>query len=197
MKVELVAQRELADRLAAELEGVRRERDEAVRSERAQAERLASELRHFDDIALERDVKSEELERQLASSVTKPAAEPSVPAEADEQLALKATLKAERERRRAAETRLRQVLSALRIKLEAGLGPAVVTEIDLDLDKALWSSLTQVLEEHLDALEAEDDQDSVEPEPDRGEERRADVDLARTILLRAPRGSRGSRSSSR
>lgn len=57
--------------------------------------------------------------------------------EADKQVALKAMLKAERERRRAAEERLRQVLSALRIKVDAGPGPHPVP--DVDLDRVLWN----------------------------------------------------------
>lgn len=192
LKVELVVQHELADRLVAELDGARRGRDEAVRAERAQAERLSSELRRFEDVLLERDIKIEDLERQLASGGTAPAAETPA-AEVDKLIALKATLKAERERRRSAETRLRQVLSALRVKLDAGPGPEPVAAIDLD--RVLWDSLSQVLVEQLDALEAEDELDGAEP--GRAEERQVDVDAAEAILLRVPRGSRGPRSSGR
>lgn len=190
-KAELVAQREVAAQLAAELDEARHDRDAAARSERAQAEKLAAELRRFDDVVLERDIKIEDLERQLASVRTTPATEPLADAEADKQTALKATLKAERELRRAAENRLRKVLSALRVKLEVDPGRAAAAE--MDLDNVLWGSLSAVLAEHLDALEAEDGQDDVEPDPGRAGERQTDVGLAEAILLRAPRGGRESK----
>lgn len=144
---------------------------------RAEVESLKSERRQLEDQLLEREITIEALSRQLIELRDKPPA----PVEPDKSVALKATLKAERERRGAVENRLRRVLSALRIKLEgAGDLPEAV-----QLDRILWDSLVTTLAEQLDALEAEEG--SSELEPGRAEELRADVELTRALVGRVPR----------
>lgn len=141
---------------------------------RAEAEGWKSERRSLEEQLLEREIMIEALERQIAELRDRPPA----PVEPDRSAALKATLKAERERRRATEDRLRRLLSALRIKLEGE------PERGLDLDRILWDSLSATLAQHLAALEEEE---LDEPEPGRAEELRGDVELARALTRRVPR----------
>ncbi len=194
LRAQLAMLYEQHGRMVAEVEVLSREHDEAVRAERAQAETLAAEIRRFDEVSLERDIKIEDLERQLAAARQALVSNPTAHDEADKQVALKAMLKAERERRRAAEERLRQVLSALRIKVDAGPGPHPVP--DVDLDRVLWNSLSKVLGEHLDALELDSDSEDVDREPGHAAERLADIDLTEGLVLglglRAPRGPKSS-----
>lgn len=192
LRAELAALREQHGRMDAEVEALCHERDEAVRIGRAQAETFAAELRRFDEVSLERDIKIEDLERQLAAARQAQIITPTARDEADKQVALKATLKAERERRKTAEERLRQVLSALRIKVDAGSGPHPA--VDVDFDRVLWSSLSKILGEHLDALEAESE--DVDREPDHAAARQADIELTEGLVLglglRVPRESKTS-----
>ena len=100
------------------------------------------------------------------------------PVEPDKLKALKATLKSEREKRKATEIRLRRLLSALKVKLE-GVGDVPG---DIELDRILWASLEATFAEHLDALVAEED--DPELEPGREVELRADAELTRALILR-------------
>ncbi|MBL9099513.1 MAG: hypothetical protein JNL82_01080 [Myxococcales bacterium] len=157
--------------LRAQVKQLADERD----ARRAEAEHVESERRQLEEQLLEREITIEALERQLAGI----RGQQVVPVEVDKTPALKATLKAERERRRAAEMRLRRLLSALRIKLEGE------SEEGLDLDRILWDSLSTTLEQQLAALEEENDE--AELEPGHAEELQVDIELARTLTRRIPR----------
>lgn len=166
------------DTTMAEIARVRaqvKQLDEERDARRAEVEHLKSERRQLEEQLLEREIMIETLERQLAELRDRP----TVPVEADKAPALKATLKAERERRRATETRLRRLLSALRIKLEGE------PEQGLDLDRILWDSLSATLEQQLAALE--DENDEAELEPGHVEELQVDIELAMALTRRVPR----------
>lgn len=163
-KVELADLRERVARLTDERE---------VRY--VEVEGLKLERRQLEEHLLERDIAIEELERQLSKLRDKPTA----PAEPNQVTALKLTLKAERERRRVTETHLRRLLSALRVKLEGE------PDQDVDLDRILWDSLSSTLEQHLDALNAEND--GAELEPGRAEELQIDLELAAALTRRIRR----------
>jgi hypothetical protein len=177
-----------------QVEMMRRERDVAVDRLQSQADSFSTERRQLEDLLLDREIAIEELGRQLtAIRAEQPA--PAVPAiDLDKLTALRATLKAERERRRAAENRLRQVLSALRIKLEA---ENVLKPADIEFDRVLWDSLAEALVEHLDVLDAEQGVAGPEPVPgmDMRDDRKADAELAGALIELIPgTGSRSGRS---
>jgi hypothetical protein len=67
----------------------------------------------------------------------------------------------------------------LRIKLE-GEPPR-----DVDPDRVLWDSLAATLEQHLDALNGEND--GAELEPGRAEELQVDIELAKALTHQIPR----------
>jgi predicted nucleic acid-binding Zn-ribbon protein len=142
---------------------------------RADVEHLKSERRQLEEQLLEREIMIEAIERQLAELRDRP----TVPVDVDKTPALKATLKAERERRRATETHLRRLLSALRIKLEGE------PEQGLDLDRILWDSLSATLDEHLAALEEETEEAEREPGP--AQELQEDIELTRALTRRIRR----------
>lgn len=77
------------------------------------------------------------------------------------------------------ETHLRRLLSALRVKLEGE------PDQDVDLDRILWDSLSSTLEQHLDALNAEND--GAELEPGCAEELQIDLELAAALTRRIRR----------
>lgn len=170
ISAEFVALRDEVKRLADVADALRHERDTQL----VRADGLAAEHRQLEERLLEREIEVEALERQLAALRDQQAA----PVEPDKLKALKATLKSEREKRKAAEIRLRRLLSALKVKLE-GVGDVPG---DIELDRILWASLEATFAEHLDALVAEED--DPELEPGREVELRADAELTRALILR-------------
>lgn len=162
LRRQLAAAEEAALASQAEAERLRR-MAEQERLHMEEAARLAAVERvKLEDLLLEREIAVEELERQLAAQR---AGDESPPADASRLVALRTTLKRERERRYDTEKRLRRLLGVLRVKLaEQGAEPP--DELDLEDVDAIMGALSEVWQQHLDALHDEHEELTRAPEQD-------------------------------
>lgn len=138
-------------------------RAEVVAAPPGAVEMQAVELRRLEEAVLERDIALEDAERQIAAlrvevgrveavaSDRIQVSEIAAAEEAKRTAGLKAILKDERERRRATETRLRRLLTALRSKLVGD----DVTDVDLERDEVCLEEMRRVLEEYVQAKDDE------------------------------------------
>lgn len=137
-----------------------------------EASRLAAAERvNLEDLLLEREIAVEDLGHLLAAQRAEQEANSrtgdlgSPVTDASRVVALRTTLKRERERRYDAEKRLRRILGILRVKLaEQSAEPS--DELDLEDVEAIMGELSEVWQQHLDALRHEHEELSQTPEQD-------------------------------